>query len=271
MLQKINESAAYIDKQSTLKPAIAIILGSGLSAFANEIEITKEVPFQNIPHFPQTSVDGHRGTLLFGLYRNIPLLILQGRVHYYEGYTMQEITWPVRVFKHLGISTLLLSNAAGGMNPDFETGDLMVITDHINMMPNPLIGKHEPAFGARFPDMTETYDRTLTELAFSSAKKLGLTIRKGCYVAVTGPTYETPAEYKYFRIIGGDAVGMSTIPEVIAAHQMGIKCFALSVITDLGVPGKIEFLTHEMVKQAAEAAEPRLAMLLKEMIGYIGG
>lgn len=265
-LQKIKKSTNYINNLVDSRPTTGIILGSGLGAFADEIEIIKDIPYDQIPFFPKTSIEGHAGSLLFGHYRNIPLMIMNGRVHYYEGYSMQEITYPIRVFKYLGIETLLLSNAAGGMNPDFEIGDLMVIEDHINMMPNPLIGEHNPEFGERFPDMSKPYDRELIRIAFESGKKLSISLKQGCYVAVTGPTYETPAEYKFYRTLGGDAVGMSTVPEIIVAHQMGIKCFAVSVITDLGIPGKIEYLTHDMVKEAAEATEPRLAMLFKELI-----
>jgi len=270
MLQRIKESVACISKQTTIKPKVAVVLGSGLGNFVLEVDVKLKIPYSQIPYFPVPGVDGHEGALLFAFHKQVPLVIMQGRAHFYEGYSMDEVTYPLRVFKYLGIDTLFLSNAAGGMNPDFEIGDLMVIADHINMMPNPLVGKHMPEFGARFPDMSKAYDNQLIEQTFSSAKKLSIPLKKGCYIAVTGPTYETPAEYKYFRIIGGDAVGMSTVPEVIVAHQMGIKCFALSVITDLGVPGKIEYLTHDKVKEAAEAAEPKLAMLLKDMIQEIG-
>ncbi len=266
ILQQIRKSTGYINELTKLKPDIGIILGSGLGAFINEIEIEKEISYKQIPYFPTSSIDGHKGTLLFGRYKNKTLLIMHGRVHFYEGYSMQEITYPIRVFKYLGIKTLFLSNAAGGMNPDFEIGDLMVIKDHINIMPNPLIGPHKQQFGERFPDMSEPYDQTLIRQAFSYAEKLSIPLKQGCYIGVTGPTYETPAEYKFFKAIGGDAIGMSTIPEVIVARQMGIKCFGISVITDLGIPGKIEYLTHEIVQKAAGAAEPMMAKLLKALI-----
>ncbi|MBN2522122.1 MAG: purine-nucleoside phosphorylase [Bacteroidales bacterium] len=270
MLQKIKESVACISKQTTIKPQVAVVLGSGLGDFVHEVEVKLKIPYSQIPYFPVPGVDGHEGALLFAFHKQVPLVIMQGRAHFYEGYSMDEVTYPLRVFKYLGIDTLFLSNAAGGMNPDFKIGDLMVIADHINMMPNPLVGEHVPEFGSRFPDMSEAYNKKLIEQAFSSAKKLPVQLKKGCYIAVTGPTYETSAEYRFFRTIGGDAVGMSTVPEVIVAHQMGIKCFAMSVITDLGVPGKIEYLTHEKVKKAAQDAEPKLAMLLKDMIGKVG-
>ena len=265
-LQQIKKSTDYINKLTSSKPVIGIILGSGLGAFINEIEIEHEIPYEQIPNFPTSNIEGHRGSLIIGRYKNKTLLIMQGRVHFYEGYSMQEITYPVRVFKYLGIKKLFLSNAAGGMNPDLKIGDLMVINDHINMMLNPLIGSYEPKFGERFPDMSQPYDKSLIQQAFSVAKEIALPLKQGCYVGVAGPTYETPAEYKFFRAIGGDAVGMSTIPEVIVARQMGIKCFGISVITDLGIPGKIEQITHEMVQRNAGEAEPTMAILLKKMI-----
>ncbi len=181
---------------------------------------------------------------------------------------MQEVTYPVRIMRYLGVDKLLLSNAAGGMNPKYAVGDLMIISDHINLMPNPLIGKHFPEFGPRFPDMSNCYEESLIEAAEKTALELNINIKKGCYIAVTGPTYETPSEYRYLRKIGGDAVGMSTVPEVIVARQMGISCFAMSVITDLGIPGAIEPISHEMVKRAAEKAEPELASIFKKVIEF---
>jgi len=191
---------------------------------------------------------------------------MQGRFHYYEGYEMQEVIFPIRVMNFLGIKTLIVSNAAGGMNPEFKIGDIMVINDHICLMPNPLIGKHDPGLGARFPDMSQIYDLELIQKARSLSEKLGIPIREGCYVGVTGPTLETPGEYRYMRIIGGDAVGMSTVPEAIAAHQLGIRIFAVSVITDLGVPGKIQKLTHQDVIDAAEKTAPKLTELIINLI-----
>ncbi len=269
MLEKIENSIDYIVKKTRIKPELGIILGSGLGAFTHEISVVDEIRYSAIPHFPVSSVDGHKGALLFGEYCKIPFVIMQGRVHYYEGYPMDEVTYPIRVLKRLGIHTIFLSNAAGGMNPDFSTGDLMVITDHIHLMPNPLIGRHIAGSGPQFPDMSQAYDKELIRLALSVAEELKLFVRKGIYIGTTGPTYETPAEYRLFRIMGGDAVGMSTTPEVIVARQMGIRCFGVSVITDLGVPGKIEFLSHEIVKEKASAAEPRLAKLFKEMIPHL--
>lgn len=244
-------------------------MGSGLGAFSKEIDIQERIPYSDIPFFPVSDVEGHEGVLLFGSYGNTQLVIMQGRVHFYEGYSMQDITYPVRVLKYLGIDTLLVSNAAGGMNPNFKVGDLMIISDHINLMPNPLIGKHESEFGDRFPDMSQVYDPKLIQTAMETARKLNINLHTGCYVAVTGPTYETPAEYNYFRTIGGDAIGMSTVPEVIVARQMHLTCFAMSVICDLGIPGKIEQLTHKFVQEKAKEAEPQMAKIFKNLIQEI--
>jgi purine-nucleoside phosphorylase len=266
LLKKIKESADFICKKRKISPVAGIILGSGLGSFSGEIRIDEEIPFHTIPHFPVAGVDGHKGSLLIGSSGNVPVIILQGRVHFYEGFSMREITYPVRVLKYLGIQVLFLTNAAGGINPDFEVGDIMMIRDHISMMPNPLIGKNLDEFGPRFPEMSEAYDKRLIEMATEIAKSKKIKLHQGVYVGVTGPTYETPSEYNFFRVIGGDAVGMSTVPEVIVARHMGIRCFALSVITDLGTPGKTEHLTHDRVMKESEKAEPVVADLLKELI-----
>jgi purine-nucleoside phosphorylase len=266
MLQAINEATSYIRERISGSPETAIILGTGLGGIVDRIKVETEIDYASIPHFPVSTVAGHEGKLISGTLEGKPVLAMKGRFHYYEGYTMEEVTFPVRVMKFLGIRTLIVSNAAGGMNPDFEIGDIMVINDHIHTMPNPLIGKHYPELGARFPDMSETYSRKLIERLRGHAKALGIRIREGCYVGVTGPTLETPREYEYFRIIGGDAVGMSTTPEAIVAHQMGIEILAISVITDLGVPGKIKKLTHQDVIQAAEEATPRLTQLIVKLV-----
>jgi purine-nucleoside phosphorylase len=266
MLQAINEAASFIKKKIVTPPETAIILGSGLGGIVDHLEETTPIPYESIPHFPVSTVEGHEGTLICGKLNGTPVLVMKGRFHFYEGYSMQEVTFPVRVMKFLGIKTLFVSNAAGGMNPAFEIGDIMAITDQIHTMPNPLIGKHYPEFGARFPDMSQTYDPELLERFRRHAKELDIAIREGCYVGVTGPTLETPKEYEYFRIIGGDAVGMSTTPEVIVAHQMGIRVFAVSVITDLGVPGKIQKLTHDDVIKAAAEAAPKLTKLIIKLL-----
>jgi len=266
MLAAINEAVSYIKKRIEQTPETALILGSGLGKIVDHLEVESAIEYASIPHFPVSTVEGHEGKLISGRLGNVPVLVMQGRFHYYEGYSMNEVIFPIRVMKFLGIKTLVVSNAAGGMNPDFEIGDIMVINDHINLMPNPLLGKHQPEFGARFPDMSQTYDPGLLRKARSLAVSQGINIHEGCYVGVTGPTLETPKEYEYLRIIGGDAVGMSTVPEVIAAHQMDIAIFAASVITDLGVPGKIQKLTHQDVIAAAEKTAPKLTELIINLI-----
>jgi purine-nucleoside phosphorylase len=266
MLQAIEEAASYIREKIKETSETAIILGSGLGNIVDHLEDEIIVDYENIPHFPVSTVEGHAGKLISGSLGGTRVLVMAGRFHFYEGYSMEEVTFPIRVMKFLGIKTLIVSNAAGGMNPDFEIGDIMVINDHIHTMPNPLIGKHDPAFGARFPDMSQAYDPELIRKFKSHALELGIPLQEGCYVGVSGPTLETPKEYQYFRIIGGDAVGMSTTPEAIVAHQMGIKIFAVSVITDLGVPGKIQKLTHEDVIKAAGEAAPKLTSLIIKLI-----
>jgi purine-nucleoside phosphorylase len=266
MLTAINEAVSFIKNRIDQTPETAIILGSGLGKIVDQLEVECAIDYASIPHFPVSTVEGHEGKLLSGRLGDTPVLVMQGRFHFYEGYTMGEVIFPIRVMKFLGIKTLVVSNAAGGMNPEFEIGDIMVINDHINLMPNPLLGKHDPQFGARFPDLSQTYDPALLEKARKLSLSLKIPIHEGCYVGVTGPTLETPKEYQYMRIIGGDAVGMSTVPEVIAAHQMGISVFAASVITDLGVPGKIQKLTHQDVIKAAEATAPKLTSLIINLI-----
>jgi len=220
MLTAIKEAVSYIREKIHETPDTAIILGTGLGKIVDHLEVEHVVDYQSIPHFPVSTVEGHEGKLISGKLGEKRVLVMQGRFHYYEGYNMQEVIFPIRVMKLLGIKTLVVSNAAGGMNPEFEIGDIMIINDHICLMPNPLIGKHEPEFGARFPDMSQTYDPKLLQKARTLSQDLQIPIREGCYVGVTGPTLETPKEYQYLRIIGGDAVGMSTVPESIAAHQM---------------------------------------------------
>lgn len=266
MLKAINEAASYIRKKINDAPETAIILGSGLGNIVSHLDDQIIVEYESIPHFPVSTVDGHAGQLISGLLGGTRVLVMSGRFHFYEGYSMEELTFPIRVMKFLGIKSLIISNAAGGMNPEFEIGDIMVITDHINTMPNPLVGMHDPAFGARFPDMSQTYSPEMIDKFKSHAKDLGISIQEGCYVGVTGPTLETPKEYEYFRIIGGDAVGMSTVPEAIVAHQMGIRIFAVSVITDLGVPGRIQKLTHQDVINAANATAPKLTSLILKLV-----
>ena len=267
MLKRIKETIDFLKKTGAFNPEVGIILGTGLGGLVNEIEVQETIPYKDIPHFPVSTVDGHRGQLIFGTMNGKKIVAMQGRFHYYEGYSMQELTFPVRVMKYLGIKVLILSNASGGVNPDFEIGDIMVIEDHINLMKdNPLIGKNEEEIGTRFPDMSHSYDRDLIETTFRIARKHNIKLQRGVYAAVSGPTFETPAEYKYIRTIGADAVGMSTVPEVIAARHMGLRCFAISVISDLGVPGKIVEITHQEVIQAASAVEPKMTRIIKDML-----
>ncbi len=269
MLETIQETVRFIKERVPQPPEVGIVLGTGLGGLVREIRIETELGYREIPHFPVSTVEGHDGKLIFGFIGGKRVVAMQGRFHYYEGYPMDQVVFPVRVMKFLGIRYLFLSNASGGVNPDYEIGDLMILTDHINMLPNPLIGRHDPAFGTRFPDMSEPYDLSLVRRAEEIAAENHIDVRKGVYLATTGPTYETPAEYRHFRIIGADAVGMSTIPETIAARQMGISCFAISIITDLGVPGKIEQVTHEAVQQVAAVAEKKMTLIMKKMISGI--
>tara|TARA_B100001540_G_scaffold311661_1_gene331459 strand:+ start:471 stop:1280 length:810 start_codon:yes stop_codon:yes gene_type:complete len=269
MWQKIQETTNFIKNKITSLPDIGIILGTGLGGLVDEINITTSIEYQDIPNFPTSTVEGHSGKLIFGDLGNKRVIVMQGRFHFYEGYDIKEITLPVRVMKLLGINQLIVSNASGGVNPEYEIGDLMVIKDHINLIPNPLIGENINHLGPRFPDMSEPYCKKMIKLIDSIALKNNIKIHKGVYVGVTGPTLETPAEYFYFRNIGGDTVGMSTVPEVIVARHMNIPCFAISVITDLGVPGKIKKVTHEDVQEVAEVAEPKLSLLIKNLISEI--
>lgn len=247
-------------------PETAIILGTGLGSLVHEITDKYEISYKDIPNFPLSTVEGHSGKLIFGKLGGKDILAMQGRFHFYEGYSMQQVTFPVRVMRELGIKTLFVSNAAGGMNPDFEIGDLMIITDHINLFPeHPLRGKNID-YGPRFPDMSEAYSKELIAKALEIAKGKGIKVQQGVYVGTQGPTFETPAEYKMFHILGGDAVGMSTVPEVIVANHCGIKVFGVSVITDLGVEGKIVEVSHEEVQKAADAAQPRMTTIMRELI-----
>ncbi|MCF8301976.1 MAG: purine-nucleoside phosphorylase [Bacteroidales bacterium] len=267
MLETIKETATHLKLAAALEPKVGIILGSGLAGLTKEIDIKDSFPYTEIPNFPVSTVDGHHGELIFGYLNEIPVVAMKGRFHYYEGYSMDQLTFPIRVMKQMGIQSLILSNAAGGVNPDFQIGDIMFIYDHINLMgDNPLIGLNNNELGPRFLDMSEPYDRSIIEKAQLIAGKMNIPVKKGIYAAVSGPTYETPAEYTYIRTIGADAVGMSTIPEVIAARHMDLPCFAVSIISDLGVQGKIVEISHEDVLEAASAVEPKLAGIIKELV-----
>ena len=266
MLEKIQETAAFLRSRIHTEPKTAIILGTGLGKLAEEITDKYEISYQEIPHFPVSTVEGHCGKLIFGKLGNKDIMAMQGRFHFYEGYSMKEVTFPIRVMRELGIQTLFVSNAAGGMNPGFEIGDLMIITDHINFFPeHPLRGKNIP-YGPRFPDMSEAYNKELIRTADKIAKEKGIKVQHGIYIGTQGPTFETPADYKMFHILGADAVGMSTVPEVIVANHCGIKVFGVSVITDLGVEGKIVEVSHEEVQKAADEAQPRMTTIMRELI-----
>ena len=266
MLKKINEATDFIKSKSSKEIEIGVILGTGLGGLAEDINVEIAIPYEEIPHFPVSTVQGHSGKLIIGELSGKRVVAMQGRFHFYEGYTMQELTFPVRVMKFLGIQKLLVSNAAGGMHPDFEIGDIMIIDDHINLFPsNPLIGKNYDELGPRFPDMSVPYDLDIISTIESVAKKNNIKVQKGTYVGVSGPTFETPAEYGYMSRIGGDAVGMSTVPEVIVARHMSIPCFAFSIITDLGVDGKIVEVSHEEVQEVAQKSEKVLTKLVKEI------
>lgn len=270
MLQKIKQTANYLKERTNFQPQVGIILGTGLGNLGNEIEAEYSIPYEEIPNFPVSTVEGHSGKLLFGKLGGKNVVAMQGRFHFYEGYSMNELVFPVRVMKFLGIETLIVSNASGGVNPDFEVGEIMIISDHINLFPtNPLIGKNHEELGPRFPDMSEPYDKALIAKAETIAAKHNIRVAKGTYAGLSGPTLETPAEYNYVRVIGADAVGMSTVPEVIAARHMGIPCFGFSIVTDLGVPGKIIEMTHELVQEIAQEAEPKMTLIVKELLETI--
>ena len=266
-LEKIEEAAAYLKTKVDEIPGIAIILGTGLGDLINFIKDSKAIDYKEIPHFPVSTVEGHSGRLIFGNLGGKKVMAMQGRFHYYEGYDMKEVTFPVRVMQNLKIKKLFVSNAAGGMNKEFQVGDIMVITDHINLFPeNPLRGKNFEELGPRFPAMTEAYSQELIKKADSISEKKEMRLMHGVYVGTPGPTFETPAEYEYFRIIGGDAVGMSTVPEVIVANHAGMEVFGVSVITDLGGKDIKEVPTHEEVQKAALKAQPKMITLITELL-----
>lgn len=270
MLEKIKETAEYIRSQMTTQPHIGIILGTGLGNLATQITDRLEIPYKSIPNFPISTVEGHSGKLIIGKLGGVDVMAMQGRFHYYEGYNMKEVTFPVRVMHAVCIDTLFVSNASGGVNPDFEIGDLMIITDHINVFPeHPLRGKNYNELGPRFPDMSEAYDKQLIAKAKQIASENNIRVVEGVYVGTQGPTFETPAEYRYFRAIGGDAVGMSTVPEVIVANHAGMRVFGMSIITDLGVPGKIVEVSHEEVQEIGNRAQPLMTLIMTRLIQQI--
>jgi purine-nucleoside phosphorylase len=270
IIQELEETVAYIRTRYTGIPGIGIVLGSGLGNLSREIEVEIEIPYGEIPNFPLATVEGHDGKLVFGKLMGKPVVVLSGRFHFYEGYSPAQVVFPIRVMKFLGVETLLLSNAAGGMNPAFKVGDLMVITDHISLfVVNPLLGSNNGGLGPRFPDMSAPYDKVMIKKAKAIAARMQVKLHEGVYAGVTGPTFETRAEYKLLKIAGGDAVGMSTVQEVIAARHAGLAVFAMSVITDLGIRDEDNLITHAEVLQAATEAEPKLTGIFTQLIAEL--
>ena len=270
MMKPYREAVQFLQQKYVQKPLVGIVLGSGLGKLADAIEEPVVVPYKEIPHFAQSTAMGHKGNLIFGRLGGKTVVAMQGRFHYYEGYSMQQVTFPIRVMALLGIEYLFVSNAAGGINREYKVGDLMVIRDHINLLPNPLIGPNIEEFGPRFPDMTRPYDPALIQCAESCGANLGIALRKGVYLGGTGPTYETPAEYAFFGKAGGDAVGMSTVPEVIVARHCGIRVFGASVITNEAHDFADDFVNDgQDVIIAADRAADRLCALFREVITLI--
>ena len=270
LTSRLTEATAFIRSQTSFKPEVAIVLGSGLGHVINELEVEAKIKYENIPHFPVSTVMGHPGNLVLGEWEGKKVIAMQGRFHYYEGYSLEQVTFPIRVMKLLGADTILITNASGGLNPAFRVGDLMVVTDHINLFGlNPLRGPNEDELGPRFPDQHAVYDKRLIILAQEIATRKNIKCHKGVYVGVTGPTFETPAEYRYMHLIGGDAVGMSTVAEVIVANHMGMRIFCISAISDEGNPPVPLFVSHAEVVRAAAEAEPRMAAILKELVGTL--
>jgi purine-nucleoside phosphorylase len=270
MLENIKATANFIREKSNFDSEIGIVLGTGLGGLVNEIEITSTLPYHEIPNFPVSTVEGHAGRMIFGKLGNKNVMAMQGRFHYYEGYSMQEVTFPVRVMQQMGIKYLFVSNATGGLNPDYKVGDIMVINDHINFFPeHPLRGPNIAELGPRFPDMSRVYDERLRYTAKLISLEHNLNLKEGVYIGVSGPTFETPAEYLMFRKFGGDVVGMSTVPEVIVARHAGMKVFGISIITDSGVPGQIVEISHEEVQKVAMKAEPKMTLVLKKLVESI--
>jgi purine-nucleoside phosphorylase len=267
MLEKIKETAAFLKNIIKDTPEFAIVLGSGLGKLKDEVEEIHTFDYTEIPNFPQTTVIGHGGKLIYGLLEGKKVLLMSGRFHYYEGYDMESVTFPIRVLHLLGIKNLIVSNASGGVNPDFEVADIMLITDHINLFPeHPLRGKNIDEFGPRFVDMSETYNAKMLAVAENVANNLNIPIKKGVYVGLQGPTFETPSEYGMVRILGGDAVGMSTVPEIIVAKHMGMNCFGISIITDMGGPEIAFSVSHDDVLQAAEKSTPNVIKIVRGLL-----
>ncbi len=270
MLTQFKESVSFIQSRTSVQPTIGIILGTGLGGLVKEINVIDEIEYKDIPHFPVSTVESHSGKLIFGELGGKKVVAMQGRFHFYEGYDMKQVTYPVRVMKLLGIERLFVSNASGGVNPDFEVGEIMIQNDHINLFPaHPLIGKNFDELGPRFPDMSDPYDADMIQLAQKIAAENNIKVSVGTYAGLTGPTLETPAEYGYVRAIGADAVGMSTVPEIIVARHMDIPCFAISIITDLGVPGKIHKVSLADVIAVATRQEPKMTLIMSQLISRL--
>jgi purine-nucleoside phosphorylase len=268
---RLDEAAAAVRARTPLRPAIGVVLGSGLGAFADALEEAVAVPFGEIPHFPASTVAGHGGALVVGRSRGVPVAVMKGRVHFYEGYPLDEVVFPVRVLARLGVGTLVLTNAAGAINPAFAPGDLMVIEDHVNLLGNPLRGPNEEALGPRFPDMSEAYDRKLRDLAEAACRAAGAPCRRGVYVAMTGPSYETPAEIRMARTLGADAVGMSTVPEAIAARHAGLRVVALSCLTNMAAGVTDRKLDHREVLETGERVKAVLLEVLARVVAGAAG
>jgi purine-nucleoside phosphorylase len=266
LLQQLEETSTYLKSQNPMVPKIGFILGSGLGELADQLEDSAAIAYENIPHFPVSTVEGHAGKLVFGRLEGQPVVAMQGRFHYYEGYSMQAVTYPVRVMKALGVDLLIVTNACGGMNPSFQAGDLMIIRDHLNMTgANPLIGMNESSLGPRFPDMSRSYTPELAEFVKRLAASLGIDVKEGVYAGISGPTYMTPAELRMLRLLGGDAVGMSTVPEVIVASHAGMKVIGISCVTDMAIGDELEPLTHDQVIEVANRTKPRFIRLVREI------
>lgn len=267
MWEQVQETVNYIKEKTNFTPEYGVILGSGLGGFTADIKIAFTLPYSEIPNFPVSTVQGHKGALVFGTIGDKKVVAMQGRFHFYEGYDMKEVTFPVRVMRYLGVEKLIVSNASGGVNPEYRVGSVVIIKDHINMMPeHPLRGKNDERFGPRFVNMSEPYSRNMIAKAKEIAASLNIDVKDGVYLGLQGPTFETLAEYKMVKAIGGDCVGMSTVPEVIVARHMNLECFGISVITDMGDEHSIDSITHDEVLEAAKAAEPHVRNLIKNLI-----
>lgn len=267
MWEQVQETVSFIKAKTNFTPEYGVILGSGLGSFTDDIQIEFTLPYTEIPNFPISTVQGHKGALVFGTIGNKKVVAMQGRFHFYEGYSMKEVTFPVRVMKHLGVDKLIVSNASGGVNPNYEVGSIVILKDHVNMMPeHPLRGNNDERFGPRFVNMSEPYSKNMIAKAKELAQNLNIDVQDGIYLGLQGPTFETLAEYKMVKILGADCVGMSTVPEVIVARHMDLECFGLSVITDMGNEENIETVSHDEVLEAARKAEPKVRLLIKELI-----